>query len=333
MKKFLKKMWCDPVWSKVISSIIMLLLAPIGTWLYSLCKSTPINYKFIIWFLIVIITLFILWLIYYYTKRIFFKSKTSKGLSKSEQPDLKQKVKNLDNTEIKQHSEYAPMPSVPLFAKRIVDTFPGQRGLVWYFAGDAVNKLSEFFKEKFYFDKPTPDCMSDPFWWFRGHLSSPIYRFELLGKEKILINSDEYRINGIAVHQSNDPYKNYIYIETLAEKQTKACKYSMEQIQDEINRNGFAYERYGITQGRIISGSELDDGSSVVKGKVVKNVEAEERVRYLSDYNFIICAKQSVYNSHEFDVKSRDLFNQILQKSQSAEELFQFLSCLKKTQW
>lgn len=54
-------------------------------------------------------------------------------------------------------------------------------------------------------------------------------------------------------------------------------------------------------------------------------------MRYLTPYNFIIAAKQSPINSHEFDATSEDIFNRILAGRRSFDDLTSFLNTLKES--
>lgn len=227
--------------------------------------------------------------------------------------------------------EVAPKCSTELFGDRIVATFPGHRDIKWFDGVEAVKRLKIFFEKQYYFQKNAKGLVCDPFWWMRGHQAMHIYRFRVLSPTKILINQDEYEIKRIAVFVSSSHYRDYIYIETMAERSSGVIEITPEEINNDKQKFGFAYEEYGITKGkRLITRGEYDDGGSYVDGKIVKNAKAELRTRYLTDYNFLLCAKFSPYNCQEFIVDTPVLFNGILQGTVRPEELFEHLRTYKR---
>jgi hypothetical protein len=102
----------------------------------------------------------------------------------------------------------------------------------------------------------------------------------------------------------------------MAEKQIGLNNYSPKDIERSV------YE-FGLYKKIPISRQEYDDGSAVIKNKVVETRTAELRVRFISDYNFIIAAKQSPFNSNEFDVFSKPKFNKILAGTLSIESFIE----------
>jgi hypothetical protein len=72
---------------------------------------------------------------------------------------------------------------------------------------------------------------------------------------------------------------------------------------------------------------EYDDASKVIKGKVVDTFGSQLRVRFLSDYNFLIAANQSPFNSRKFDNESRESMNKILKGEMNADD---FIDSLKE---
>jgi hypothetical protein len=70
-----------------------------------------------------------------------------------------------------------------------------------------------------------------------------------------------------------------------------------------------------------ITWAEYDDGGAERKGKVIDTRGAKLRLRYLSDYNFMICAKESPFNSSQFDLESDGYFDRII-KGQELREHF-----------
>lgn len=229
--------------------------------------------------------------------------------------------------------ETVPNHSTVLFAQRIADAFPGQRGIKWYDSKVAVERLAIFFKKQYVFPKSTPECVSDPFWWFRGGQAEALRNFKVISKTKVLINWDELEIKRMAVNYDANYYKCYIYIETNAEKPIGINNISQEKISDSVHMFGFAHEEYAISENHIITIQEYDDGGYVRKGKVYKTHNSELRVRYLSPYNVLICAKQAPYNSPQFSRETPVLFNGIVKGEIVPEVLFQHLEIYPKPYW
>ena len=75
----------------------------------------------------------------------------------------------------------------------------------------------------------------------------------------------------------------------------------MEQI-------GSCFEEYTIFDGHLIARAEYDDGATVIEGKVIDIVhQASIRIRYLTSYNFIICAKWNPLNETKYDSKIQEI--------------------------
>ncbi|KQC33527.1 hypothetical protein AAU57_09515 [Nonlabens sp. YIK11] len=80
---------------------------------------------------------------------------------------------------------------------------------------------------------------------------------------------------------------------------------------------------------RKITRQSFDDGSTIINDKVVDAKNSELRVRYLSDYNLIICAKESPYNSNEFLKNSGEYFNSILKNEIDPQDLFNYMNSIE----
>lgn len=332
-KETLKKYWSDPVWSKVISAIILTVGGFLLTSVYIIIKSifnqipfrtvydqvliyfsegTKIN-NFIIW----IFTLILLWNLF-----AFFQLLISK---------FKQKVE----------IEYIPEPlpklgqtSTSLFSSRLANAFPGQRGLKWYDGKTAVARLKIALKQPLEFDPiEGSSAVSDPFWWLRAGQSSEIKNFEILTKTKVLLGYDELEIKRIAVNISRNYYKSYIYVEVSAEKPTGLYDWSPEKIEDHIETFGYCSEEYALLGKVPITREHYDDGATIIKNKVIDSYGAKLRVRYLSEYNFIIVAKQSPFNSNKFDKDSDPFLDEILQGKKTPEDFFDIIDKYKRNDY
>jgi hypothetical protein len=333
-KEILKKYWSDPVWSKVISGIILTVGGFIITSLYlivkSLFQSISIgaaieqvfsffnDYTEISNLLLCVIVLVIFWNLFEFSKLAFAKFQKKALKEESQEPKLLRTGET----------------STSLFSSRLSSAFPGQRGLKWYDAKTAVPRLKILLKQPLEFDPiEKSGAVSDPFWWFRAGQCLAIKHFEVLSKTKILLGTDELEIDRIAVNISNHYYKSFIYIETKKDKHTGLREWSDEQVQNILNIFGYCSEEYALFGKTPISRLDYDDGATVIKGKVVNVEGAKLRVRYLTPYNLFIAAKQSPYNSTEFDNDSENYFNDILNGKKSAEDFFEVLKKYKRNNY
>lgn len=335
MKTFFKKIkdfiypkyWNDSVWSKVIATIIFAFITIIWLLLKSLfCKipfdvllkqlfdylltNTEVN-NTILWLSIIILT----WVLISFIVKLIKRNKTCD-----------------ENSERHKIIPTLTIPSDAFFKNRLADAFPGQRGLKWYEPKIAVERLKILLKEPLIFNTNGKNgCPCDPIWWFRGHSALFIENFKVLSKTKILINIEELDINRIAVYIGDIYYKCFIYVETKAEKQTGLYNIKTEEIQRSIENIGYCAEEYGLKGKLKITRNEHDDGGTVVKNKAIDASDAELRVRYLSDYNFIIAAKQSPYNSRRVESDSIDFLNGILKGTKQADALLVYLMCCQQS--
>jgi hypothetical protein len=228
--------------------------------------------------------------------------------------------------------------STEFFSYRLSKAFPGDRGIRWYDGKEAVKRLSIFFNTQLIF-KTNPKFqnvrhedspVSDPIWWFRGSSSMYIEEFEVLSDTKILVDGTEYEINRIAVNVDNSYYKSYIYVEAKGEDPIGFTNYTTVKINQQIDYFGYASEQYGLFEIQIVTHPEYEDGSAVINGEIIEIPDAKSRKRFLSNYNFIITAKQSPYNSTRFQRESKDFFNEILKEIIDPEDFFKSLESYNK---
>ena len=80
---------------------------------------------------------------------------------------------------------------------------------------------------------------------------------------------------------------------------------------------------------------EEDDGSTKVFGKLVhmKREHIETRVRYLTDYNFIIAAKGSSFNCDKFNRTSEEFFKGLLRGTVTIDYFHQYMLSFPKPDW
>jgi hypothetical protein len=151
------------------------------------------------------------------------------------------------------------------------------------------------------------------------------------------MNVEQLKIKRIASSRGRSYYKDFVYVETEAEKPTGLYEISKEEINRHINLFGYSWEEYGLVKNWIgwtkpIKRSEYEDGAVVQRGKVKDASNAELRVRYLTKYNFIIAAKGSPYNSKRFENESEEYLNKILFNEISPEEFFESLDEYSKNE-
>ncbi len=307
---FIQKYWPDPVWSKIISAVFI----GIGTGFFVIVKSlyekisiksaaqpiikyfnsrTELN-NMLLWFGLFIIY----WALFVFIK-LLLGILRKKYLTK----DVPQELPTIYE------------PSTVFYFNRLTGAFPGQRGLKWYNSKTAVERLKIVFKEPINFKQNIDsEFPSDPLWWFRGHSSMFIKEFKQLSSTKILLETKELEINRIAVYLSESYHKCFIYVECVGEKQIGLNNYTAKEIQESIEERGFCNEEYALLGKKPISREHYDDGATIINGKVVESFGAKLRVRYLSDYNFIIAAKKSPYNSRQFEIFSAEYFDKINKK-------------------
>lgn len=327
INKIKKQYWNDPVWSKVIASIIISIAGILLVLINSFYQNVPV-YEIIsnilsffkstteVNNLILSISIIIL-----LGCSIHFLNKTLKK---------NRKIEEIEDDEYEELPKIGKVSTV-LFADRLASAFPGQRGLEWYDAKTAVKRLSIVFKEPLEFEPiQGSEAIGDPFWCFRSGFTNSINKFEKLSNTKILLGIDELEIKRIAVYISPSYYKCFIYVETKGEKQIGLYNYTQETINDKINTFGYCSEEYALFGKKPISREHYDDGATIINGNVVQTFGSQLRKRYLSEYNFLIAAKQSPFNSKEGDNDSYDYMDSILNGKKNADEFLTKLQSYKR---
>lgn len=336
---FFNVIWVDPVWSKVIAGAILAIFAGTGALLLALIKSIGGNISYreglsqllqhlferrslvvnnlFLYFLIVILVFTVFKSSYVFIQDVLVK--INEGKADSNDQETAEEI----TLEINENSAV-------FFTSRLSDAFPGQRGLTWYDNPKIViERLSILLRKPIKF-KATKEYHSDPIWWFRGGSCMFVSKYKSLSRTKVLIGIDELEIKRIAVNIDPLYYKSFVYIEAKAEKQTGLYSFTKEKIDDHVETFGYAHEEYGLIGKNHISRQEFDDGAAQIDGKVISTQGAELRCRYLTDYNFVIAAKQSPYNSHRFSGESGKYFDGILAGKVNHAEFFQFMDTFVK---
>ena len=209
--------------------------------------------------------------------------------------------------------------SEPFFDYRAKGAFPGLRGLqIIDNPQDCIKRLSVLLKEPL-----SNETLYDPIWYFRGGSSLNIERFEIVSESKCIINDvRELEIDKIACYISDSYFRDFVYIQTKSEKPTGAYPYIDEKyIEKAATEGGYFYEEYGLFDGKPVTRSEYDDGAAVIDGNIVNfHNEAKLRVRYLTPYNLVLCAKNHPFNSPTGDDFTEDGLNRILKGSLGLEQ-------------
>ncbi|SFR51820.1 hypothetical protein [Maribacter stanieri] len=345
MKKIIltiQENWKDPVWSKVIAFVIITIITFFVSSLIALFKAVFDKVPFLktlenIWeflnksislsllfFIILLLTYLILVLKPFlkFIKQIIFKIKNPKS--------------KVDKTEI------AELPnafdhSTTFFSYRMSSAFPGTRDITWFNnPTKAVERLELLLKEPLRF-KGSAEFESDPVWWWRGGSAMYIDKFRKIGRKRVLMDIKQLKIKRIAAYHGESYYKDFVYVEVEGEKSTGLYNYTKEDIDRHIKNIGYSWEEYGVIKNWLgwsipIRREEYDDGATVIRGKVRNAMKAKLRGRYLSDYNFIIAAKGSPYNSRKFSRESKPYFDGILKKEIEPNEFFEFLKGFAKNE-
>ena len=230
--------------------------------------------------------------------------------------------------------------STVFFRKRMADAFPGCRGLVEFTKEKDIDRhLSKLLKAPAHFNKKLMGSI-DPIWWFRSGSGLHIDSFKKLGKRRYLIGWEEYVIRRIVAFVDNGRYyANYVYVETEAQKSTGLYDYTPERI-EELREylDGNVDEEYAVYKPcflyrKLITKQEEDDGSTKVFGRIVKmkRDKVEARCRRLTDYNFIIAAKGSPFNSMEFERTSDEYFKGLLDGSVTIDQFNEYMMHFPKS--
>lgn len=335
----IKENWKDPVWSKVIAAVIISIGSSFSALLYtllnyifakiSIVKSLDNISDFLnndlsikIWIIFIIAVLYLILISKPFVtliQNIHFKIKYPK----------KKKVHKFILKKATYHSTV-------LFNNRMAEAFPGVRGITWFDNPiQSRERLEILLKEPLRFKDGSFDHESDPIWWFRGGSSLFIDKFKKLSRKKVLLNKQQLKIKKIAAYHGDAYYSDFVYVEVEGEKQTGLDNLNIEDIEEHIKTYGYSYEEYGLIKNWLgwkvpIKRTDYDDGATVRRGKVIDAIDAELRVRYLSNFNFIIAAKGSPYNTTEFSRSSEKYYDRILKGEINPDELFAVMKECKK---
>lgn len=209
----------------------------------------------------------------------------------------------------------------PFFWYRIGKAFPGIRGIKEFTdPKECVDRLEILLKNPL---SKSGQKMKDPIWWFRGSTNSPIKKIMRISPTKFLMNNDEIEVKKVIVFSSNSYFRNFVYVEIYPEKSTGIYgEINQRVLNQKIKSHDEFIEQYAIYKDKIIKEEEYEDGAAEIDGKVVDiEGEAELRVRYLTPYNFIICAKWNPFNNSRYDERVENILNDMLDGIRNIDDL------------
>ena len=217
--------------------------------------------------------------------------------------------------------------STPFFNYRFGKAFPGIRGVKEFTdSKECVDRLQILLKKPL-----NGKRLGGPIWWTRGSENCDISRFERVTDDKFLMDGAEIKVKRIVVYAAGEYYKKFVYVETYPEEETGLYTKDDDLVEEWIEKFGYYYEEYAEYENKKVTRAEYDDGAAVIDGKVVDlNGKAKLRTRYLTPYNFIICAQFNPMNSNVHDDMLEKLLNGILKGKNSVEEIVEAIKKMPK---
>lgn len=217
--------------------------------------------------------------------------------------------------------------STPFFDYRFGKAFPGVRGIKEFTnPKECVDRLQILLKKPLNGKK-----LGGPIWWIRGSGNCDISRFERVTDDKFLMDGDEIKVKRIVVYAAGEYYKKFVYVETYPEEETGLYTKDDALVEEWTEKYGYYYEEYAEYENKKVTRAEYDDGAAVIDGKVVDlNGKAKLRTRYITPYNFIICAHFNPMNSSVYDDMLGKLLNGILKGQNSVEEIVEAVKKMPK---
>ena len=326
------KYWHDPVWSRVIATgicaILTYLIVKIVALIHKIdflqaCSlfvrffthTSNINNLFLI--IVLLVLLLTLFQFNCFRKLYITHCKNDATINKIE---CKETLPELG------------IITTAFFENRICDAFPATRGLLIIENPKIIHdRFDIFFQEPIKFSTINVPYRSDPIWFFRGGSSSHIDSYKRISKTKCLLKYDEIKLSRIAVYHPNAYYKAFIYCETFSEKPVIGEKYTKDEIDAMIKKDGYLRQHYALYKNMIVTMQESADGSAVRNGKVISISGSELRIRCLSKYNFILAAPDSPLNSLRFEMASEPILNGLLRGAYKIQDLVDIVDSLHKT--
>lgn len=112
-----------------------------------------------------------------------------------------------------------------------------------------------------------------------------------------------YKIKNAAIYRDPSNTRSFLYVETEAERPIELADEDFKpSIQYQLVWKAYATQSYALYKDVPITMAEFDDVAAIINGQIIDLKEkGEYRIRYLTDFNFILCAYSSVHNSRESD--------------------------------
>lgn len=220
--------------------------------------------------------------------------------------------------------------STSFFDYRMKKAFPGVRGIKEFSnSKECVDRLEILLRSPL---NKSQQGMVDPIWWFRGGSNLDINSFKRLSSTKFLMGVDEIEVKRIIVYASNYYFRKFIYVESYPEKSVGIYgEIDKTAIDKWIQQYGEYHEEYAVFKDNVITREEYDDGAAVINGQVEDTKgEAELRIRYLTPYNFIICAKWNPLNNRVYDSGIEKILNGMLTGENDINELVKLVEKLPR---
>jgi hypothetical protein len=224
----------------------------------------------------------------------------------------------------------APRSDV-VFSDRIAKAFPGTRGLEEindpHLAVDRLGLLLQA-PLSYRLSRDGTTEQIEPVWWFRGGMSLPVWAFERLGPDRVLLDVDEIKVRRIAAYRRPGvPTREFVYVEAEADVPVGVYQYQPDQIGRELAEadaggyGSYVLEEYALWQGRPIKLAEHDDGAAIIDGVPTIVRGAEARRRFLTRYNVLICGRRNVINTTTDELQLGKLLDDILIRDTNLDSL------------
>lgn len=216
------------------------------------------------------------------------------------------------------------------FDLRIAGAFPGQLGLIEVLEPtEAAERLGALLLPTRFRRNERPD---DPIWWFRGHSNLPVAAFRDLGNGRCLLNNMELNVRRVVAYRSIDTAYQFVYVESEPDEPVGLYTHTLRSLEERAERRGYAAEEYGLFRGHPITRMEYDDAAAVINGKLVDFTKtpdrAEIRRRFLTKFNFLICAKFHPVNQLGLDRSMEDILNALLRGQGTMKDLVDHIRAL-----
>lgn len=229
--------------------------------------------------------------------------------------------------------------STVFFSRRMAEAFPGVRGVCEFTnRKDIIKRLSILLQFPLKFEHGLDKADTDPVWFFRAGATEDIQTFLRIGRNKVLMNTDELLIKRIVVYRdSGRYYGQYVYFEVEPDKSCGCYSHNEAVVKDIVKSRGYYDEEFAVFKPkwylpeRNISRQEYDDGSAMINGAHVQlHGRAKLRLRYLTPYNFILAAKFSPFNCNDFDRTSEEYFKGMLDGTIDKETFNEYMEKFPK---